>query len=239
MPSFGPSVKCLLGSCRPAAVSGFVSSIIVNPVNGQVRRGLAHVGEKIFKSQPSLADRNPSSAVVFVACASGPLATLNHASPDSIGARWSDSFSTGMPVFECAFADDFSVETSTAGCVASEVGSADAGFSSAIADTGEPIIVFIGEDDEATESFPYDIFVDGHGGFSRKRSCQESARRFSDEPIRYPTTKFNDGGGGLSCRDGAASLGFSVVRGELLPAVWPDGRRRNYFRTIEFRKRGV
>ena len=47
-----------------------------------------------------------------------------------------------------------------------------------------------------------------------------------------------NGGGGLSCRDGAASLGFSVVRGELLPAVWPDGRRRNYFRTIEFRKRG-
>ena len=43
-------------------------------------------------------------------------------------------------------------------------------------------------------------------------------------------------GGGLPCRS-EPPLGFSVVREELLSAVGPDGRRRNYKEDIVFRKR--
>src|SRR4051812_20755019 len=58
-------VVCLFAECRPTTVARFVVPIVVDAIDGVLgRRALPHVGQKVLKDLPALADGDPAPAVV-------------------------------------------------------------------------------------------------------------------------------------------------------------------------------
>ena len=229
-------------SC-PSNVAWLIPSIVINAIKGLTRQRFSYLGQnlrqKSLKNAPRYARRNASTAVIRKLFVVGVEASVHDRGPASIDRR--SSASRRMSVFRVASNQFFSVGAAATGRASAEVLNADDFFGSTVA-SAKPARAFFhvgkANNGQSTKSLTCSIFESGHRVFSRKRSVKGRPSVSALGRPAYSTTEFNDGGGGLSCRDGAASLGFSVVRGELLPAVWPDGRRRNYFRTIEFRKRG-
>lgn len=77
------SVAGLLDWGRPSAVAGFVVSVIVNAVNGRVRRSLAHVVSEVFVGEPSFADRDPAPTIAGEVVDARISAAFSHRLPGS------------------------------------------------------------------------------------------------------------------------------------------------------------
>lgn len=81
-------VVCLLASCGPAAVFGFVISVIVDAVYRPAMWALAHIARKLFKRAfPLIAHSDTTTTVCLEANRSRPVASGNHVFPASILAQ--------------------------------------------------------------------------------------------------------------------------------------------------------
>ena len=60
------TISHLFDSCRPTNISRLVSTFVVDPVNGMLRRGLmSNLSEKVFESVKMRMDSNPALHVVI------------------------------------------------------------------------------------------------------------------------------------------------------------------------------
>src|SRR5207253_2509017 len=85
-----PLRMCLLEVRGPAAVARFVVSIRLYAIERCARRLLAHVGDEAreaVRPQPSLADRDPSTAVVLPLLGTRIPTARDHPTPRIVGAR--------------------------------------------------------------------------------------------------------------------------------------------------------
>jgi len=74
-------VGMLLSVGCPSAISGLIISVVINSINGFSCWSLSHIGEKLFKNQPLIANRYPSSAIGVVRRIFRISASLNHRCP--------------------------------------------------------------------------------------------------------------------------------------------------------------
>lgn len=85
----------LFSECRPAAISGLISKVVIQPVYGVLwRRGRTHVCEEILKSKPALAYLDapfPITVIIFVIRI---IAALLHSRPSVVGLSSSLSMSS-------------------------------------------------------------------------------------------------------------------------------------------------
>lgn len=80
-----PPVASLLASRGPAAVSGLIALIVVDPVECQAVRPLAHVGKEVRERvTPPVANADPAPPVVGVARCFRVRASLHHADPSLV-----------------------------------------------------------------------------------------------------------------------------------------------------------
>jgi hypothetical protein len=81
-----PLVLGLLHPSRPSAIIGFVIPVHVNPIDRMLpRRAVAHVGQKIWKRLPSVANLYPAPTVMAVIAPVLVIAPPSHFTPRSIG----------------------------------------------------------------------------------------------------------------------------------------------------------
>jgi hypothetical protein len=69
----------------PLAVARFIALVVVYAIQRLAVRPLAHVGEKVFEHQPTVAYVNASPAIVFVIFVAWIVATLPQANPTDVG----------------------------------------------------------------------------------------------------------------------------------------------------------
>lgn len=119
-----PAVVNLLATSGPAAVTGLVVPVVVDPVDREKTSAslaswsLAHVGEKVFERFPSLADGDAASTIVFPPWSVRVVTPEPHGLPCGVrgsGARTTDSV-TVSKVFRRY---DLALEAATAGRVPS------------------------------------------------------------------------------------------------------------------------
>lgn len=90
----GDSVNCncsgyaliplLFASCRPSAIPRFVITIVVEPIKHVAGRLVAHIGSKVFKCLPSIANRYSSSSIVAPLAHRRVFATVDHPFPCTV-----------------------------------------------------------------------------------------------------------------------------------------------------------
>jgi hypothetical protein len=79
-----PTIPFLFGHRRPFAISRFVPTVIVDSLNRESSRSFPHVSQKVDEREPSFADFNPASTVIFKVRITRVGATLNHYRPFAI-----------------------------------------------------------------------------------------------------------------------------------------------------------
>ena len=72
---------------RVATIPGFVPVTVIYSIEKQTIWTLAHVGEKVLKLKPAIADRDASPAIIFVGGVARIGAPLDHPPPPIIGGR--------------------------------------------------------------------------------------------------------------------------------------------------------
>lgn len=78
-------VSVLRFACRPSAIARFVTSAVVNSVNGKASaRTAAHISDEVFKAVPALANLNSASAVVGKRPVLRVIAALKHRVPNLV-----------------------------------------------------------------------------------------------------------------------------------------------------------
>ncbi len=100
------SILLLLASWNPPAVVRRIRTVIVDSFNRVVGARLpAHIGQEVFKRQPSLANDNSSPAIAMEACGFRVAASREHAAPSAVFGRPVASLSHSMgPV---GFSEEF------------------------------------------------------------------------------------------------------------------------------------
>jgi hypothetical protein len=83
-PTPTPPVIGLLRSCRPAAVLGRIRAIVVNSVKCVAVWAWPHVGHKVLKHVPSLANVDTTAAVVGICRICRPVTAPKHMKPCSV-----------------------------------------------------------------------------------------------------------------------------------------------------------
>ncbi len=83
-------ISLLFFAGRPLAIVRIVITIVVNTIEKHSWRSRRHIGLKEGIASPTLADLNPSSAIVFPLAKLRICATLSHINPDMI--KWRHSF---------------------------------------------------------------------------------------------------------------------------------------------------
>jgi len=78
----------LLFLVAPPAVAWFIVPVVIKSIKRRSWRPLPHVGEKVVKDEPPLAQLDAPFSVMFVACGIGSGASRNHVSPRRVGWRW-------------------------------------------------------------------------------------------------------------------------------------------------------
>src|SRR5262249_47475632 len=63
----GSTIGVLHRSGRPAAIARFVIAVVIDAIDGQARRWIAHIGVEVFEATPSLADGDAAASVIVVA----------------------------------------------------------------------------------------------------------------------------------------------------------------------------
>ena len=77
-------VFVLLRACRPPAIAGKISSIVVDAVDAASGRSLVHVGQKVYKLAPPSADFDATSTIVWVTRHIFVGAASDHSRPRSV-----------------------------------------------------------------------------------------------------------------------------------------------------------
>lgn len=80
-------ISHLLLHCRPAAVAGFVSLVVVLAVNGHSLWAFSHVRKEVSEVPPAVADGYATSSVAFPVLVIGVRASIDHRRPYSIRPR--------------------------------------------------------------------------------------------------------------------------------------------------------
>jgi hypothetical protein len=123
---------------RPTAIAGLVISIVVDAVDSQTRRRLAHIGEKALELTPSFANSDASTAIAGKSNMMRVGATFEHSRPASVAGCLRAVLR--MAVFQ----ETGVLQTAAAsGASAPEVSAPDAGNLAAIAQagpTGETVV---------------------------------------------------------------------------------------------------
>lgn len=92
------SVKGLIPSCFPRAISRLIAFVIIQPFKGKSFRPLSHVGKKISKISPSITDGDSPPSIVHPSGVALVEAPLNHHSPRSVCGTFSPLFITTVAV---------------------------------------------------------------------------------------------------------------------------------------------
>ena len=79
------AVVLLLFLSGPAAVSGFVAFSIVDAINGEAARALAHVGQEVLEGVPAFADGDTFGSVLVESAGLRVFASLENVDPSVIG----------------------------------------------------------------------------------------------------------------------------------------------------------
>src|SRR5262245_2549273 len=77
--------KLLRCGCPPTILRK-ITKIVIDAIDAQTRRWVAHVGVEIFKSQPARANRDAAAAVIGIDSASRVKTARLHATPALVGA---------------------------------------------------------------------------------------------------------------------------------------------------------
>ena len=106
------TIVCLFLSRRPTTVVEAVASVVVDAVERQVIRRIAHVGIEIFKAvKPSVTDGDASTAIAFVGMKVGITHSRFHRFPNTVGPRvwFSAPWVSALAVFKSGM--KFSAQT--------------------------------------------------------------------------------------------------------------------------------
>lgn len=101
-PRIASSVAVLLVHGRPSAIRRRVTGVVLDSIQRKAVRPLSHIGQKVFKGQPPLANRDASSAVVGVIPVVRIKAPLFHSRPRFVGRRLSVRSCVAVPRFVLA-----------------------------------------------------------------------------------------------------------------------------------------
>jgi hypothetical protein len=148
---------------RPAAVSGGVTAIDVDAVERQSDRSFAHVGEEIFKDQPTVANGDAATSIISKIIGFGIETAGFHVCPASISARFGS--------FSIVTVLGFSFFASAANRSSSKVAAVNDDFRPAVAVTKPmrmPVRMRKSHYDETTEAKTRDIDESGHGDLFRR-----------------------------------------------------------------------
>ena len=183
--SGAPPVVVRLVNRHPAAIAGFVISVIVDAIEEHAVRRLAHIRQKVLEALPALADFDAAAAVVLEPLMRGVRAALFHLCPALVGRRAPASMDSD------AGAQFFTMKTAAA---RRQPGGhrrhGDNLLDAAIApnkphSSMEFIHMREANDRQSTEALAGDILESGRGDLSRRLLCQEAARRFRGGPSCY------------------------------------------------------
>ena len=131
-------VSLFLGSGPPAVV-GSVRSVVVDAVERQAGRGLAHISKEIDEVEPAFANGDAASAITVPLVIFGIEAPSFHAGPANVRTASFKSISMTMSILGCC--RSFALDASTTGCgAAQQIVADDDCFGSAVAFT-EPSCV--------------------------------------------------------------------------------------------------
>ena len=183
----------LFGPCRPAAIFGFITSIVIDSVDGHSRRRFAHVGKKVLKCKPTVADSDTPAPITRKTFVFRIPASLEHAQPAIIDTCISAD--TSMSMFGGALDDGLArdltmITPATLNIPASQKSAHSDSLFSAIAET-KPIgrtISIRGISlcnvlrNETAETDSSNVF-DGHAGLHERRVCQGMALRLERSAI--------------------------------------------------------
>lgn len=86
----------LLQRSRPATVAGFIVPIVIDPVDTHSRGNGAHISQKRFESEPSLADLNSTRTIVGIFEMIGIQTATLHGTPSPIFPTMSKTMSFAM-----------------------------------------------------------------------------------------------------------------------------------------------
>jgi hypothetical protein len=179
----------------PSAIAGLVSPVVVDAVNSQSRRWLAHVSEDVFEGLPSFANRDAARAVTGVICIVWVEAAVHYRRPS--GVQRGPRASGRMAVFEVAGDKFVPMGAPATGYASPDIADrSDGGVSTVAAafpDELFPLPATETQSDEASETLAGDILESGHDGYLPELLCQEAARRFSGEPPRFVLHGSNSG----------------------------------------------
>jgi len=171
---------------RPSAVARSIRAVVVDPIDRQPRRRLAHVFQKRLKAiAPPVTDCNASAAIVFEAIGLRVEAALFHLRPALEGGRAPASMRSD------AGAQFFTMQTATTDCEASGHRRHGDGFFSAAVASAKPnrsfefVSMRKADSDQSPEALAGDIFEGGHDGLLERRLCQETALRYRAGPSCY------------------------------------------------------
>ena len=82
------SIVGLLFPGRPAAIAGFVVSVVVDAIKRQTAGAFAHIGKKIVERKPPLANGNATRAIPLELSGFRIEAALLHMRPGIVSRRW-------------------------------------------------------------------------------------------------------------------------------------------------------
>src|SRR5262249_40680478 len=68
----------------PSAIPRRVGAVVVDAIDGQAGRRIAHIGIEIFEAQPVFANRDAATAVIGIAFIVWIKATLQHGTPNPV-----------------------------------------------------------------------------------------------------------------------------------------------------------
>ena len=172
------AIISLLFRRSPTAIAGFVRTVVVDAVERQSKRRIAHVGIEVFKYEPSFTDCDAATAVVFPVFVVWIGAASEHFRPSIIRCRF--ALSRGLSVFLAASAKNIEFVASTADRVSgSQVANHNDARRSASAEALPAGISHLrGEDaqrGQATEFLPCDINEFRHGDLLQRLLCLGAA----------------------------------------------------------------
>ena len=75
------SICDLFFRCGPAAIIGFIVSVVIDSVDGKLRGWFSHIGQKSFKNSPAFANGNTSSSIALITWIVWIGAAIVHSSP--------------------------------------------------------------------------------------------------------------------------------------------------------------
>ena len=178
----------------PSNVPRFVSSIVIDTIEGASRRRFSDFGndfgQESLEDLPSFARHDASTAVIRELFVVGVEAAIYDGRPAGIDRRSTPPWC--MSVYGVAGDQFVSVGAATTGDASSDIANASGCGVSAVAfEFPDKLFSLPAEktdSDKSSEALTTDIFEGGHDGSSHELLCQVTALRSRAGPLRYFTT---------------------------------------------------